>query len=239
MKIGIISDLHLWFDPKWDFTPEEGVYYICAGDITEDRSERNAFIQRHEGHMFTVLGNHDYYRESFWIGPGHSVEIGGIKIAGATLWTEMKHPLDFIMYRNGLYDCTQINFLSEAAYNEAHRLQKEYLLTSNADIIVSHHAPSYKSIHPKYHGDGLNHCFVSDLENDILNMHKPPKLWIFGHIHDPCWYYINDTLFIANPKGYSHEPNFKNYVPYILDLNNLPSKEEVEMTKWSPPFKSS
>lgn len=218
MKIGILSDLHLYFDPTWNFVPEDDVYYICAGDISESRVDRNKFIKSHEGHMFTVLGNHDFYRESFWVGPGHTVEIGGLKIAGATLWTEMNSPLDWHIYKNSLIDAKYINFMTEAAYNEAHKIQKEFLLTSNADIIVSHHAPTRKSIHPRYENNAMNHCFASDMEEDIMNMHNPPKLWIHGHTHDSFDYMIGNTRVVCHPKGYPNEINYIEYKPWIVEI---------------------
>lgn len=236
MKFGILSDLHLHFDKKWDFVPEDGVFYLCAGDIIEEHNKRKLFLEKHENHMFSVMGNHDFYRSSFWIGPGHTKTIKDVKIAGATLWTEMKEDFHWNLYVNGLNDFAMINFMSEKAYKEAHSLQKDFLFKSNADIIVSHHAPSKQAIHPKWELELCNHCFCNDLDEQILSLEKPPKLWVFGHIHDPCWFYIGKTLCIANPKGYPHESNFYEYVPYILDMDNLPSKEEVMISKWSPPF---
>lgn len=218
MKIGILSDLHLYFDKYWDFEPEPDVFYICAGDITEDHVKRTEFINKHKDHMFTIMGNHDFYRGNFWIGPGHSIVVHNIRIAGATLWTEFKSPLDWMLYSRGLNDFSQINFMDEMGYNEAHKIQKEFLFSNKADIIVSHHAPFRKSIHEKYKGDLLNICFCSDLEEEFLQLEHKPKLWIHGHVHDSFDYMVGETRVICHPKGYFHETNYKNYKPLIVEI---------------------
>ena len=218
MKLGIFSDIHLYFDPEWDFVPEPDVFYICAGDISESRTVRSSFIEKHKDHTFFIRGNHDYYCEYFYNYPGHTIEVNGCKIAGSTLWTEFKNPMDWLFYTRGLVDFSQINFMSEAAYLEAHRTQKEFLLNSGADVIVSHHAPSFQSIHETYKGDTFNHCFVSNMDEDILNMTKTPKLWVHGHVHNAFDYKIGETRIVCHPKGYPHEEGFENYKPKIVEI---------------------
>jgi hypothetical protein len=69
-------------------------------------------------------------------------------------------------------------------------------------VVVTHHAPSFKSIHPSYvHDELLNGAYSSDLEQFITD--RPDiNLWFHGHIHHPQDYIIGETKILANPRGY-------------------------------------
>ena len=67
-------------------------------------------------------------------------------------------------------------------------------------IVVTHHAPSPRSIAPRFHEDPLNPAFVSNLE--ALIERCEPALWIHGHMHDSFDYSIGRTRVICNPRGY-------------------------------------
>jgi len=68
-------------------------------------------------------------------------------------------------------------------------------------VVVTHFAPSRRSIHPRFEGSPLNACFVSDLEERILRWQ--PRLWLHGHVHDSFDYRIGVTRVVANPRGYA------------------------------------
>jgi Icc-related predicted phosphoesterase len=92
-------------------------------------------------------------------------------------------------------------------------------------VVVTHHAPSFKSIHPSYvHDVLLNGAYASDLEQFIID--RPDILvWFSGHIHHKNQYYIGNTLITSNPRGYAgREDIADNFKLEYLDLNNLPSK---------------
>ena len=219
VKIGIMSDLHM--NGSWDFEPEDDVFYICAGDISENQMVRFQFAHAHVDHMFTINGNHDYYSGHFTDAIYHTLtrRVGDITIAGATLWTDLSKQLDWVMYVNGLIDSRYINDLSQKRMIETHNAHKEFLLTSEADIIVSHHAPTRKSIHPRYETNPYNTSFANDLEEEILAMYKPPKLWIHGHTHDSFDYMVGETRVICHPRGYKGErDDYANYKPLIVEI---------------------
>lgn len=67
-------------------------------------------------------------------------------------------------------------------------------------VVVTHFAPSAKSVAPKYANDPLTPAFVSDLEKLIVS-YQPP-LWIHGHLHNSFDYEIGRTRIICNPRGY-------------------------------------
>lgn len=219
---GIISDLHMEFDGwSWDFYPEADVFYLCAGDIDSSTKARQAFIDKHSDHMLAIKGNHDFYGGSFDpVQTPIEREVNGFKIAAATLWTDLSNPIDWIRYVRGLVDASRIHGLSAQAdiYNRIHQEHKKFLLNSDADVIVSHHAPSWQSISKEFTFSSLNACFVSDLDEEILNMKHPPQLWVCGHVHHKHDYWIGETHVVSNPRGYPGESNYNNYQPELITL---------------------
>lgn len=70
-------------------------------------------------------------------------------------------------------------------------------------VVITHHAPSRKSIHPKFADSLLNACFVSDARHLIDGSRA--HLWIHGHTHDSFDYFLNGTRVVCNPRGYAKE----------------------------------
>ncbi|SDM31544.1 Calcineurin-like phosphoesterase [Oryzisolibacter propanilivorax] len=68
-------------------------------------------------------------------------------------------------------------------------------------VVVTHHAPSLRSIHPRFAGSPLNACFVSDAEALVADCGAP--LWIHGHTHDSFDYRVGGTRVLCNPRGYA------------------------------------
>jgi len=65
-------------------------------------------------------------------------------------------------------------------------------------IVVTHHAPHRKSVHPKYQADGLTPAFASDLQH----LMGRSRYWVHGHMHDSQRYRVNGTEVVLNPRGY-------------------------------------
>ena len=226
MKIGIMSDLHMHgtvktVETSWDYEPEPDVFYICAGDICEDFLLRTNWVNKHYDHMLSIRGNHDYYHDTFsdTFTHVHSRDVGGLKIAAATLWTDLSDNLNWYYYTRGLIDCSYINDLTYDRMVETHQAHKHFLFNSGADIIVSHHAPTQMSVHPRFANDPCNACFANNYAEQIFNMKKPPKLWIHGHTHDDFDYMIGETRVICHPRGYRGErSDYNEYKPLIVEI---------------------
>ena len=72
-------------------------------------------------------------------------------------------------------------------------------------IVVTHHAPSNKSTHPRFaHETLMNGAFHSELDY-LMEMADNVKLWVHGHMHDPFDYVIGTTNVVCNPRGYPKE----------------------------------
>ena len=70
-------------------------------------------------------------------------------------------------------------------------------------VIVTHHAPSARSIPPTFEENAFNPSFASDMTRFIIESNA--KLWVHGHIHAHSDYTIGNTRILANPRGYPGE----------------------------------
>ena len=72
-------------------------------------------------------------------------------------------------------------------------------------VVITHHAPTPRSIATRFHGNPLNRAFASDLESVIARYE--PALWIHGHMHNKVDVTLGATRVLANPGGYNAEEN--------------------------------
>lgn len=154
------------------------------------------------------------------------VILQGVRFLGATLWTDflllgegesrtlaMRQAQDLIrdFKRIHLDDHDgdpQSLFTPEAcaalSQAQAHWLECRLAqVHAGPTVVITHHAPSPQSIHPRFAGSVLNTCFVSDLER--LAGKDRAQLWIHGHTHDSFDYQIEGTRVVCNPRGYAKE----------------------------------
>lgn len=163
-----------------------------------------------------------------------AVVIGGCRFIGATLWTDYalngEWDRESAMQRANakVRDHRQIFwrrsnrelFTAEraAAIHATSLGIIEGLLAERFDgptIVMTHHAPSPRSITPRFRGDELNPSFCSDLEAIIR--HTQPFAWIHGHMHSSSDYRIGRTRVISNPHGYGQENAEAFHPALILD----------------------
>lgn len=73
-------------------------------------------------------------------------------------------------------------------------------------VVVTHMAPSMRSIPEQFAESTLNPAYASHL--DALIIATKPALWIHGHTHTSFDYMIGETRVVCNPRGYvPDEPN--------------------------------
>jgi len=102
-----------------------------------------------------------------------------------------------------------------ALHNESIKWLKDSLQASKTakNVVVSHHAPSNKSIEEKYSNDLLSAAFASNLD-DIILEHQP-DYWFHGHVHEAFDYTIGKTRVICNSCGYPFE-NPERYIEKLI-----------------------
>ena len=77
-------------------------------------------------------------------------------------------------------------------------------------VVLTHHAPSFKSIDPVhvsggiYGTDDLNGAYASDLSSMILDSPNI-KFWVHGHTHHTVDYPIGECRILSNQRGYHSE----------------------------------
>jgi predicted phosphodiesterase len=242
MRIAVFSDLHLEtlnHYPQWQCIPEpadDTDLIILAGDIHSGTRGLEALARHGSGHIY-VSGNHEYYHHDVELLDvdlrvrarelglhylqRQSVEIGGVRFLGTTLWTDFAVQAgwtwgsqliaqafipDFrlIRYRGRRFtplDAMQLH-QNNRSWLEA-ELRKPF---AGRTVVVTHHAPHVGSIHPRFAMSPVNAAFVSDLSH-LVDL---ADVWIHGHMHDSFDYRTaSGTRVFVNPRGYVRKKNAK------------------------------
>jgi predicted phosphohydrolase len=228
MKVRILSDIHLEFEPFTLSYYGEDVL-VLAGDISSNIKQTMSLITKyikdnHHPQVVFILGNHDYYSKTiketeqyyekvninrFHYLQDNSVLINGVRFYGTTLWTDMDNGNREIMSLSStiVNDYYQIKgpFTAAQSYH-IHCESKKHLIKCLYEsiepvVVVSHHLPSYKSIDPKYKSFPVNGSFASHIDDIVVKA----RMWIHGHTHTNLDYMIDNTRVICNPKGYNDE----------------------------------
>jgi predicted phosphodiesterase len=85
-----------------------------------------------------------------------------------------------------------------------HRRERGWLTQALAEpfdgttVVITHHAPSTRSVHPRFAGSPINGAFATDLP-ELLGQ---AQLWLHGHTHDSFDYVEQRCRVVANPRGY-------------------------------------
>ncbi len=147
--------------------------------------------------------------------------IGNVRFLGATLWSDFElfgdgenkaaamaearqSIRDFSRIRGTTSDSATFTPDDAAALFGRHAAWLDSRLRAPHDgptVVVTHHAPSAQSIHPRFTGSLLNACFVSRAEY-LLGADRV-QLWIHGHTHDSFDYTLKGTRVVCNPRGYA------------------------------------
>ena len=215
---------------------------IIAGDI--DIGEKPIDFIKEQlkiSPVIYILGNHEFYHQdyyeimdfwkkieisNFYFLENSAIQFSGIRFLGAILWTDINqgNNNDIEAAKVRLNDFRAIRkenrkFTPEDSiilHNQSIKwlkseLKKEY---SGKTVVITHHLPSYLSVHKKYEKSPINPCFYSDLD-DLIKKFKP-NLWIHGHTHDSFEYVIDNTRIVCNPRGYINIEENKQFNPSLI-----------------------
>ncbi|SHJ18941.1 Calcineurin-like phosphoesterase superfamily domain-containing protein [Malonomonas rubra DSM 5091] len=164
-----------------------------------------------------------------------SVELQGVVFLGCTLWTDFelfgpeKEPECRFLVGKWLRDYHVIKLdpgtrrmLSTLATQSLHQKHKSWLQEQfqihkgKKLVVVTHHGPSSKCIHPSYTKDLVSAGFASDL--DSLVEQSGAKYWICGHSHTATRFEIGNTEVVMNSAGYAKEtvPGFEPFLELLI-----------------------
>lgn len=148
---------------------------------------------------------------------GSHVNIDGVLFIGGALWTNLSAERvtssDIYLIQQRMNDFRLVEFDDNRSFDanlatfihmeHLHNIEESLKLAAASSlpaVVISHHAPSEKSILPMYHKDVCNPAYATNLEH-IMEEYKP-KLWVHGHMHNSLDYVVHDTRVVCNPLGY-------------------------------------
>lgn len=171
---------------------------------------------------------------------GTELHMAGVRFLGTTLWTDFRlfgtpslNAAAVHEARTVMRDFQRIRATRDAQCNFSpadamglFRRESAWLARAIAHpfdgptVVITHHAPSRKSIHPRFDGALLNASFVSDAEY-LLDAGRV-DLWIHGHTHDSFDYRLGPTRVVCNPRGYvrdgvAENPHFD--IDFMVDID--------------------
>lgn len=150
-----------------------------------------------------------------------AIDIGDVRFVGGTLWTDFRvfgrRPEVSMSYaQSGMNDFRKITFSKTpyCRFKPMHAYRKhvetrDYIAAELREnmgrkmVVVTHHAPSPRSIALGFRHDPLSACYASDVE-DLMHETGPP-LWVHGHVHHRNDYVVGDTRVVSNARGYPDE----------------------------------
>ena len=232
MKIQFLSDVHLEFG-NFKLPKTEADVIVLAGDIHPGVYGVEWALLSTTKPVIYVMGNHEYYHHDYkknlsacrkmtkgshvHLLERNSIVLNGVRFLGCSLWTDFNlygqadlHSQlaelgmnDYHMISNG-DDKLQASFIASIHKKSVSWLAKQRS-HPEALVVVSHHAPTERSLHQEPGNDPLLAAYASELCPLIQKLE--PKLWIHGHIHFNSDYFVGSTRVMSNPRGYIHRLN--------------------------------
>ena len=83
-------------------------------------------------------------------------------------------------------------------------------------VIVTHHAPSRKSLPDDFTNNAISAAYASNLDEIVSESNA--NLWVHGHIHTQKDYMIRATRVVCNSRGYSDAPNKQFNPNFVVDI---------------------
>lgn len=207
-------------------------HLVLAGDIgvvkTKLRIYKDFLILCKKKYKNVVLipGNHEYYhcggnREQtekilenlceitgvVYI-HGKNIVVDGIRFIGHTLWSIIDRDAcsKLADFSCGVFE-SRIEYVS-AFVDGVRFIQSEIHKSMDHEeplVVVTHHLPSRKLIHPRFTGYGtLNSAFATDVLSSLNGVQKI-KYWFCGHTHESTSIKAYNMQLVVNPYGYPHE----------------------------------
>ena len=231
VKLHILNDLHIEFEDFDPPATDADVIVLAGDIGVGIEGLRWAEARFPDRSVIYVPGNHEFYHHDITLieelkaqAPDHihvlnddQVNIDGVRFLGSILWTDFAlfgEAHRFIAMQTARQRMTDYSlilnhgrrFTPEDAIR-LHTASRDWLKARLAEpfdgktVVVTHHAPSSRSVPSRYASDLLAPAFASNLEGLVDG--DRIALWIHGHIHDSFDYEIYRTRVVCNPRGYA------------------------------------
>jgi Icc-related predicted phosphoesterase len=159
-----------------------------------------------------------------------AVEIGDVLFIGATLWTDQdlhksqQLSAHFAKDKHvGMNDYKKISWqkspwqrLTPARTIGMHKESRSFIKNTleaheGKAVVVSHHAPSIRSLDEANAHKTSAPSYASNLEAMIEEL--KPAAWVHGHVHRSNHYRIGQTEIFSNPRGYGDDEKGTTFDP--------------------------
>ena len=141
--------------------------------------------------------------------------IDGVRFVGATLWTDFKlfgdaqSAMAMTLSAKFMRDFSAIRNADGSVFTPADSCalfaeQYAWLAAvldepfNGPTVVITHHAPTPRSVHPRFAESPVSAAFASDCSA----LMGRAALWVHGHTHDSFDYVVNGTRVVCNPRGY-------------------------------------
>lgn len=197
---------------RWLAERAQGRPVIYVPGNHEWYAHRQPFTVREEATRATMLAQ----ELGIHLLQDSEVILGGIRFLGSTLWTDyqifgggslsMRHAKTWMNDHRVIFPTEIGKPLDPSEALEWHMKSRAWLDASlstafdGVTVVVTHHLPHPRSIHPRFATDPLTPAFCSDLSEMVEG--SGAALWVHGHTHTGCDYVAGLTRVVCNPKGY-------------------------------------
>ena len=168
---------------------------------------------------------------------GDAVELNGVRFLGATLWTDFllfgedrleealsaaqAYMPDYQRISTGGATPRLLCAQDTAALHARHRAWLAQQLAQPFDgrtVVITHMAPSMRSVEERYAANLGSPAFASRLDALVAQA----DLWVHGHMHASLDYRVKQCRVVCNPCGYQQPdgmPENERYDPgFIVDI---------------------
>lgn len=168
-----------------------------------------------------------------------AIELDGLLVIGCTLWTDFAamgamvrskamgvaahEMMDYRLIRR---DKRRIRLSpSDSALrcqDSKAWLEQQIALANRPLLVVTHHSPTMRTLHPRFALD----LSTASFNNDFDELIRPPVVaWIHGHTHHSCDAIVNGVRVVSNQKGYPHEALDFSW-DYMIEIR-IPASAEI------------